>query len=704
MIKRALLTATCCLALFGMVWQFGQTSAEPLNLPPGFVVTEYGKAGTFISAIERMPNGHFLALKKGLSESTDARVNLLVDGVVQETPVILINTDGSGNSGLTSLVLDPNFESNGWFYIYYAPGSQALDYSGEKSFRLSRFTYDPASRTAKPESETIIIDHITWDLFHNGAALEFDQFGNLIIGYGDRSSDTASQDYAQTDAGKIWRITPLPEGGYSIPADNPFVSDPEIADEIYASGVRNPFRMVKRESDNLMLFGDVGGTKWEEVNVLESGANYGWIIREGPCEAHRYEPCSATPPEFTDPIITYRHDEDLSLGSNGAITALAFYEGDEFPEAYRNKLFFADFNQGFIAYADVDDPDGLTIFSPNFFINGTIDLISADGGLYLINTYTGKIFFISYPAGMNQVPSASFTVDRTYSDGSLPIQFDARQSSDPDGTELTYHWDFGDGMTQTTTTPLASHTYTQDGSYPVSLLVRDIEGAPSIKDESTVYIYSGEFPTIELTVTNAPTRTQWHGGDVIAYTAVLSDYGRLDPVSPFEWQIELHHNEHSHAQVGGVKAVSGNYQITADNHGGDWNLWYRFYVTMKTETGQEILIYEEIQAQLTDITVKTSLDESNAEININGGQQITPYQFRVISGVDQLFLAPPTILNGHDVERLFEWTSAPLSTVPITPTQAITLSIQAPTEPVTYTANYLFDRPADLSFMPTIIK
>src|SRR5690606_6749860 len=153
--------------------------------------------------------------------------------------------------------------------------------------------------------------------------------GTLLIATGDAGYGPIAQNLSALN-GKILRIRPT-DSGYEIPADNPFVDTPGARPEIYALGLRNPFRMTKRRDGGIFV-ADVGDHSWEEVNQVASGANYGWPEREGLCPQGQHPPCAPAPAHYTDPVIAYQTSD-----APGAITALAFYEGIEFPEQYRDK-------------------------------------------------------------------------------------------------------------------------------------------------------------------------------------------------------------------------------------------------------------------------------------------------------------------------------------------------------------------------------
>src|SRR5690606_6121405 len=115
---------------------------------------------------------------------------------------------------------------------------------------LTRYTYDLDKRTVNPASAVIILDDVPWNPIHNGGGLMFDDQGNLLISTGDSagSLDPArnnAQNYASL-GGKVLRIRPLPQGGYTVPVDNPYVDMDEYRPETFAAAFRTPFRLVRR--------------------------------------------------------------------------------------------------------------------------------------------------------------------------------------------------------------------------------------------------------------------------------------------------------------------------------------------------------------------------------------------------------------------------------------------------------------------------
>jgi glucose/arabinose dehydrogenase len=277
--------------------------------------------------------------------------------------------DAGNEEGLLSVAFPPDFENSGLFYVYFTD-DRANNRGNNVLARFRVSGDDPDS--ADPESEQLLInfehpDHSN----HNGGQLFFGPDNFLYIGTGDGGDggdpDENAQDLGSL-LGKILRIdvgahvAVIPTLGpyrlflpmiasadgtlYSIPADNPFVSDPDALDEIWAYGLRNPWRFSFDRLTGDLWIGDVGQGSWEEIDYQPAsspgGENYGWDCREG---AHDYNDpngdlnadCDGL--VFVDPIFEY--------GQSGcqAITGGYMYRGSTYP-ALQGIYFFADYCSG----------------------------------------------------------------------------------------------------------------------------------------------------------------------------------------------------------------------------------------------------------------------------------------------------------------------------------------------------------------------
>tara|TARA_A100000171_G_scaffold53040_1_gene75733 strand:+ start:8229 stop:9638 length:1410 start_codon:yes stop_codon:yes gene_type:complete len=278
------------------------------------------------------------------------------DGTTNATPFLDISSDVSccGEQGLLGLAFHPNYASNGFFYVNY------IDDNGNT--QVSRFSVDPANPDiALPGSELPIIDYAQPFGNHNGGCLAFGPDGFLYISSGDGGSGGDPGSRAQNTElllGKLLRIDiDNPSGGnnYGIPADNPFANDPPNAPEIWAYGLRNPWKFsFDRETGNLWI-GDVGQGDLEEINRVsstEAGLNYGWDCFEG-TQTYTGPPdgpsavCSSVT-NATFPIAEY---SSATGSSNCSVTGGNVYRGSQYPNL-DGLYFFADVCSGLIGTVD----------------------------------------------------------------------------------------------------------------------------------------------------------------------------------------------------------------------------------------------------------------------------------------------------------------------------------------------------------------
>ena len=252
--------------------------------------------------------------------------------------------DDNGNEeGLLGLAFHPDYETNGYFYVNYTANQPDRTV-------ISRFSVSCSNpNMALPGSEVILLEFSQPYSNHNGGQLAFGPAdGYLYIATGDGGSygdpDCNAQDLSSL-LGKILRINvDQPSGNlpYSIPADNPFAANPlGYREEIFAYGLRNPWRFSFDTVSGKIWAADVGQNLWEEIDLIVNGGNYGWSMFEG---FHCYNsPWPCTPPcdttGLTMPIWEYNHSEGLS------ITGGYVYRGTLTPEL-TGKYVYGDFVTG----------------------------------------------------------------------------------------------------------------------------------------------------------------------------------------------------------------------------------------------------------------------------------------------------------------------------------------------------------------------
>lgn len=270
------------------------------------------------------------------------------DGTVNTTPFLDISgqISSGGERGLLGLAFHPDYINTGYFFVNYTKPN------GDT--QVSRFSVDSGDPDIADEnSELPIIGFSQPFSNHNGGCLAFGPDGYLYIASGDGGSSGDPGNRAQNInllLGKLLRIdVDNPSGGnnYGIPADNPFVGNPNAREEIWAYGLRNPWRFSFDFTENNLWIADVGQTSREEINrviVGEAGLNYGWRCYEGtqPFNTQNCPPQS----ELTFPIAEYTHNS-----GNCSITGGYVYRGSMYP-AINNLYFFGDYCSGIIGTVD----------------------------------------------------------------------------------------------------------------------------------------------------------------------------------------------------------------------------------------------------------------------------------------------------------------------------------------------------------------
>lgn len=346
----AVVTVTAASIALGL-----STSPTPVAaaLPGGFTDTAIPSPASnplnSPTAIVPLAGNRALVLEKGGA----VRV-LEPNGTLSPNDAITLPVCTSSEMGLLGAAVDPSFILNGFVYLYYTNDAGNCAVQSGRFNRVSRFQM--SGDTIIPSSEVVLLDNIAAaGGNHDGGDLEVGQDGYLYVSVGDSgvnprgANDTAAEDLSLLN-GKILRITT--NGG--IPADNPFVGDPNgavcafsgIAEptskkclEVFDWGLRNPFRFAfdYNTGSTRFFINDVGQSTWEEVDQGGKGLNYGWNNREGFCDNGSTTSCPPTPPGFTDPITAYPHADNCAY-----ITAGAFVPNGVWPQQYDNSYLFAD--------------------------------------------------------------------------------------------------------------------------------------------------------------------------------------------------------------------------------------------------------------------------------------------------------------------------------------------------------------------------
>jgi glucose/arabinose dehydrogenase len=623
------------------------TTSVPMPIaiaaPADFVDSVLASGLNLPTSMEFSPDGRLFITEK------DGTVRIVKNGALLSTPFLTLSVDSSGERGLLGLAFDPNFQTNGYVYVYYTTSS------GTIHNRVSRFVADTVNPDrAVASSETIILElESLIGGFHNGGAIHFGKDGKLYVATGDNFRSANSQSL-ETRLGKILRIN----SDGTIPSDNPFYNTAGAKKEIWALGLRNPFTFVfsPASGSTLMYINDVGADAREEINLGIAGANYGWPTCEGSCSN----------PGFVNPVYSYPHPSD---GTGASIIGGAFYESNQFPPEYKGSYFFADYVAGFMKR--LTPTNQVVDFVSD--VPYVVDIkVAPDGSLYYLSIGLGEVHRIRYMSGDNSNPNAVFTANPTSGAAPLQVSFDGSASSDADaGQVLTYSWDFGDGSALAGGKTVG-HTYQNAGPYSAKLTVGDGHGGT---DSDIVTIIVGT-PPVGTIITPA-TGTKYDAGDTISFSGSATDVqdGTL-PNSAFKWTILLHHNTHTHPflEFDGVK--TGSFIIPRISETSD-DVWYRIYLTVKDSTGLSHLSTRDVLPNKATITLNTSIP--GMQVLLDGQPRTTPSSFVGVVGITRNLQVPlEQVLNGNTY-RFDSWSDGGTASH----------DIDTPSVATTYTAKYV---------------
>ncbi len=632
-------------------------AAVPVNFQNETIISELAEP----TGVAFTPDGRMLILQR------DGRIRVVAEGGTEVGPapflqITNINTV-SGERGLVGIALDPGFATNGFYYVFYTSNSPLRD-------RVSRFTASGDSTVAG--SEVVIWqDNETASEYHHGGKIAFGPDGNLYVSVGDHATPWTVQSLTSY-AGKILRIRP--DG--TIPTDNPFYdgAGPNL-DEIWARGLRNPFRFTFDSETGTMYIGDNGdndpATSIEEVNVGAAGANYGWPICQGSCGDAG----------MTNPIHSYPH-----AGQDASIIGGFVYRGTQFPAEYQGSYFYADYvgnwirrltfdaNGNVIASVPFEPEDG----SSNGPYGDIVDMASGpDGSLYYVDIglswegeyRLGSVRRISYVFG-DQPPVAVASGNPTQGSAPLAVDFSSAGSSDPEGQPLTFAWTFGDGGVSDAPNP--SHSYTSNGRYNARVGVSD---GSSTTFSNTVVISVGDPPV--ATISAPEDGSTFRAGDVIAFSGSGTDPddGAL-PASAFTWNVQFLHDNHTHPFLGPLtNATGGEFEIETTGH--DFRGFTRYLITLTVTDSDGLQDTASVTVFPEKVLLSFDTVPGGLGLNFDGIAQSTPFVWDTLVGFEHTVEAPNQSLGGTSYE-FSAWSDA----------GAQLHSISAPANNTSYTATY----------------
>ena len=581
--------------------------------------------------------------------------------------------------GVQGIAIDPDFKRNGWVYIYYSPPldtpkddpltpqvnegdapneGTAADFARFKGhLTLSRFKL--VGNTLRLNTEQKIIDVPTdrGQCCHVGGKIDFDSKGNLLLSTGDDSNPFSSDGFAPIDErpnrnpvfdaqrsaantndlrGKLLRIKPGRNGGYTVPAGNLFKKGtPKTKPEIYAMGLRNPFRFAVDPNTDVVYMADyspdaraanpargpAGHGRWM---AIDKPANYGWPYCVNPdmpyvdydfatgtsgapfnCAAPVNESPNNTglrnlpPVEKSEVIYSYGPSAqfpELGTGGIGPMGGPA-YDYDKrsrspfkWPAAFDGKPLLGEWTRDWVKALTLDRRNQVTKIEsvlPEIVFDNPMDLeFGPDGALYVLEYGDGyfaenpdaQLARIDYVRG-NRTPIVKAAGTPTSGQAPLTVTFSSAGTSDPDGDRIRYAWDFdADGRVDSREAN-PTYTYTRNGNYRATLKVTDSTGRSA---SAEVKIPVGTAAPV-VTFTTPQEGQPFAFGDTVNFEVAVTDDAPVD-CSRVTVTYVLGHDTHGHP-LSTASGCTGSITTFLDpGHAGADNL-SAVFVASYTDTG-----------------------------------------------------------------------------------------------------------------------
>jgi len=570
--------------------------------------------------------------------------------------------------GIQGIAIDANFTRNHWVYLYYSPplntpvddpstptvnegdapfeGTPADFAPFKGAIRLSRFKLVGNDLDLDTEQKIIDVPVDRGICCHVGGKIDFDGQGNLYLSTGDDTNPFFSDGYAPLDdrpghnpafdarrsagntndlRGKLLRIRVKPGGGYTVPDGNLFrPGTARTRAEIYAMGLRNPFRYsVNRKNGDIYLGdyspdapvanpdrGPEGTGRWM---IIRKPGNYGWpycVLPELPyrdydfatgqpgeyfnCQAPVNDSAYNTGLRVLPPVVHadvwYSYGlsplfPELGTGGVGPMGGPAYDFSAKnpsrvkWPSYYDGQPLFYEWTRDYIKEFRLDRPNGHSLAEIRdfpVFVDNPMDMeFGPDGALYVLEYGDG--FFAENPEAQlaridfvrgNYTPVPQVSASPTNGLAPLTVTFSSAGTADPDGDPIAYAWDFdADGVVDSTA-PNPTFTYQQNGVFDATLRVTDSTGRSAAA--SVVILVGNQAPVVELTTSPAPGEP-FSFGQTVSYTVTVTDDTPVDCAAVTVAYI-LGHEQHGHP-LSSTAGCTGTITTFVDSgHAGATNL------------------------------------------------------------------------------------------------------------------------------------
>ena len=625
-----------------------------------------------------LPDGRMLLIRKsGVIEIGDPSVPAPAPFATYMT---LPNINSGQERGLIDITLDPDFEINGWFYVYYTPNTP-------QRARIARFTHQEnageLTSTGDFNSEVVLWEDNDGYISccHYGGGLDFGPDGRLYLTTGDKFDGLIAQDLYRA-GGKVIRIN---KDG-SIPADNFGLTEDGpggILDEIWAYGLRNPFRARWDVPSDRFFIGEVGGNtqsiSWEDVHLGRANVNYGWPMCEGPCDNPSFPGCTCA--LHDDPVFAYPH-----AGSGASVTGGVVYRGTGFPaDPYYGAYFYGDFSRRWIRYLTFDPADpgivtGDFQFEPDA---GPVVAIEEgpDGALYWL-TIAGsaasqgdgdlrRFAFVG-----NQTPVIT-QATATPTTGLAPLSVDFSGQATDDEGPLTYRWIFGDG--EEAFGQNVTHVYASNGVYSAVLEVSDGE---NLTTSNPILIAVGNPPDVAITAPPETPQTFFRFGDTITFTGAATDIedGTLPPAA-YQWFCEFVRPTTRHPAFGPTSGTTSiDFEIPVQGQGFSGPVFYECALTVTDSDGLSSVATRRIYPEKVDLTFVS--DPPGLTLFFDGLTRTAPFVEDTLINFEHIITAPTTQCLGGLVQNFVGWSDggAAQHTITVPETNATFTAVYEPGE------------------------
>lgn len=369
------------------------------QFPTSVYLTEYASGIERITEITHANDQRlFVCTQLGIIHIVDENATILEEPFLDISNLV----DGTGERGLLSLAFHPEYEINGWFFVFYVD-EMGVSY-------VSRFTVDANdSNLSDPNSEKVIFRNEPYVSFlHYGGCLRFGPEGYLYISLGDAGYFDIAQDLNSYE-GKLLRINVDSGDPYAIPSDNPYFNNTQTHREIYAIGLRNSWRFSFDRLNGDLWLSDVGFELYEEINHVPadnvSPVNFGWPCYEGPFPDgfNAWDCGDSTVVDYTPASTGYLNDDVLSCG--GSITGGYVYRGKDEKLNEFGAYIFADFCSGNLGASYQINGKYETI---DIYQNDSLNSISTigenvEGELFVSDFFSGKIWELNFNCNLPKV-------------------------------------------------------------------------------------------------------------------------------------------------------------------------------------------------------------------------------------------------------------------------------------------------------------